>query len=115
MSGAVEYTRPLGRWGYLAPRFSFSWKDDVFFDPSEGRGALGDLPDGSIAQSAFWLFHAGLTYRDPSERLEITGWIRNITDEAYVVQSFDLSEDLLFLLDVYGEPRTFGVTVSVSY
>jgi iron complex outermembrane receptor protein len=39
LGGAVEYAMPVGGFGELIPRFSFSWKDKVFFDPAEGKGA----------------------------------------------------------------------------
>jgi len=108
--GYVQYTwqTPLGS---LRPRWSVSFRDDVFFDPNEGAGARGNLPHGTIGQDAYWLHNAALTYETPSERIEVTGWIRNIFDEEYRVQSFDLTErSFQFVLDAYGDPQTYGVT-----
>lgn len=116
LGGAVEYAFLVGRFGELIPRFSFSWKDKVFFDPAEGKGALQDLPDDTIAQDAYWQFHAGLMYRSPGQRFEVTGWVRNLTDEHYKVTSFDVTTPpYQFVLDVYGPPRTYGFTVSVYF
>jgi iron complex outermembrane receptor protein len=117
MAGIVEYTWPVWRnLGWLIPRVSFSYKDDVFFDPAEGKGAIQDLPDGTIGQEAYWLLHAGLLWRSPGERFEISGWVRNITNKEYRVQSFDVTtRPFQFVLDIYGEPRTYGFTVSAYF
>jgi iron complex outermembrane receptor protein len=116
LGGAVEYAFPVGRFGELIPRFSFSWKDKVFFDPAEGKGAQQDLPDDTIAQDAYWQLHAGLMWRSPEQRFEVTGWVRNLTDEHYKVTSFDVTAPpFQFVLDVYGAPRTYGFTASIYF
>jgi iron complex outermembrane receptor protein len=116
MSGLVEYSIPLPlNLGELVPRFSFSWQDDIFYDPAEGQGTQVDLPDGTIAQEAYWLLNAGLLWRNAGDWLEISGWVRNILDKAYRVQSFDLSEDFNYVADYYGDPRTYGFTVSLYF
>jgi iron complex outermembrane receptor protein len=116
MSGSVEYSIPLPLGlGALVPRFSFSWQDDIFYDPAEGKGTLQELPDGTIAQKDYWLLHGGLLWRNEGDWLEVSGWVRNITDEAYRVQSFDLTDDFQFVADYYGDPRTYGFTVSLYF
>lgn len=116
LGGAVEYAFLIGRFGELIPRFSFSYKDKVFFDQAEGKGAMQDLPDDTIAQDAYWQFHAGLMYRSPGQRFEVTGWVRNFMDQHYKVTSFDVSTPpYRFVLDIYGAPRTYGFTVSVYF
>ena len=116
LGGAVEYAFPVGWFGELVPRFSFSYKSKVFFDPAEGKGAQQDLPDDTIAQDGYWLVHTGLMWRSPGQRLELTGWVRNITDEHYKVTAFDVTtRPFQFVLDVYGAPRTYGLTVSTYF
>lgn len=105
-SGSADYTIPLGRFGTLTPRVEASFKSKVYFDQTA---------DDAIAQDPFWLFNARLGYRTPDERIEVAGWVRNITDRAYLIDSFDLRAFFTEILDVYGEPRTFGVTVRMSY
>ena len=121
MTGSVDYTIPLpgsiGRWGLgsLTPRFSFSWKDEMFFDACSGRGALCNFQEGTFGQDPFWVLNAALTWTSENERLVVTGWFRNFLDEAYKTQSFDLSRGLRILLDAYADPRTFGITASFSF
>lgn len=117
MTGSVQYAIPLGeRLGELTPRFSFSFKDDVFFDVAEGRGVRENLPTAPLAQKAYWILNASLTWQPPGDTIEVRAWVRNMLEEEYRVQSFDLS-DVAFraVIDAYGPPRTFGVTTSFRF
>lgn len=115
-SGYAQYQIPLGRFGWLQPRYSFSFKDDTYFDPNEGAGARDNLEPGTIGQKAYWLHNAMLSYLSPDERFELTGWVRNFTDQHYRVQSFDLTDpNFLFVLDAYGDPRTYGFTAVMRF
>jgi iron complex outermembrane receptor protein len=121
MTGSVEYAVPLpgtlgGRGlGTLTPRFSFSWKDDIFFDACGGKGARCNFPEATFGQPAFWVLNSALTWRSEDERYELTGWVHNFLDEHYKTQNFDLSNEFRLILEAYAEPRTFGITATVSF
>ncbi|HEY5657730.1 MAG TPA: hypothetical protein VIY27_08055, partial [Myxococcota bacterium] len=121
VTGSIDYKIPLpwqigGRdLGYITPRFSFSWKDDVFYDATSGQGALQNFPTATFGQTAFWIFNGGISWLSSDERVEVTGWVHNATNEFYKTQSFDLSRGYRILLDAYADPRTYGVTVSVAF
>jgi iron complex outermembrane receptor protein len=119
-SGSAQYTVDMGGYGFLVPRYDFSWTDDVFFDPSEGRGApnvVGDifLPDFAIGQKAYWLHNFRLAYRTADERIELAGWVRNLTNEVYKTIAFDASAAAGLVGNLVGDPRTYGVSLSVSF
>jgi outer membrane receptor protein involved in Fe transport len=116
----AEWTLDLGRWGALIPRYDFAWTDDVFFDPSEGRGLpnpAGELtlPEYAIGQRAFWLHNARLAYRTPASNIEIACWVHNFTDEVYKTYAFDASAFARVVINFVGEPRTWGVSLSVNW
>jgi iron complex outermembrane receptor protein len=121
MTGSVSYRWDLpgalfGRGpGSLTPRFSFSWKDDIFFDACSGRGERCNFPEGFFGQKAFSVFNAALTWTSENERFEVTGWVHNFLDEHYKTQNFDLTRGLGIILDAYADPRTFGVTATISF
>jgi iron complex outermembrane receptor protein len=121
MTGSVDYQIPipaqLGRpgLGFIIPRFSFSWKDDVFFDAGSGRGAMLNFPKGTFGQENFWVLNASLGWRSEDERFEVVGWAHNFLDNHYKTQSFDISRGFSLILDAYADPRTYGVTVTISY
>lgn len=105
---ALEWELPLagGRFGSLTPRLDAIYQSTVYFDHQK---------DAALSQEPFWLMHARLSYRLPNQQVSIAAWVRNLTDQAYLRQSFDVREIAETILDVYGEPRMYGVTVTVSF
>lgn len=121
VSGTVDYTLDMGRYGSLIPRYDIAWTDDVFFDASEGRGdprdaraRLFDLPSGAIGQQAFFLHAVRLTYRSPTGNVEVAGWARNLTDEIYKVYAFN-AQGIGFVGNFVGQPRTYGISLMLSW
>jgi iron complex outermembrane receptor protein len=118
-SGSVEWELPLvgvgARYGWIIPRYDFAFKDEVFFDPAEGRGILQSFSSNVIGQEAYWLHNFRLTYRNPGEHFEVSGWVRNALDERYLVDGFDVSEGFGLVLQVVGMPRTYGATVTFYF
>ena len=51
----------------------------------------------------------------PGEQLEVAVWARNITNEVYKTLSFDASGGPGFTGNLVGDPRTYGMTVKLSY
>jgi len=45
----------------------------------------------------------------------VSGWIHNFLDEHYKTQNFDLTRGLGVILDAYADPRTYGMTVTMSF
>ncbi|HXK23294.1 MAG TPA: TonB-dependent receptor [Myxococcota bacterium] len=120
LSGSLEYTTDLGRYGSLVPRFDFAWSDDIFFDPAEGRGnpnPFGQqfLPRFAVGQPAFWLLNARLSYRTQDGKFEIGGWVRNFMDTTYKTYGFDASQFSNVVINYYGDPRTYGMDLTVSF
>ena len=68
-----------------------------------------------LSQPAYWLFGARLAYRTPDEKIEVAGWVDNLADEQYLVDVFDLTRQFRTILQVYGDPRTFGATISYRF
>jgi outer membrane receptor protein involved in Fe transport len=55
-------------------------------------------------------------YRPPlSNNVEILGWVRNVTDQAYKTFAFDGSFFANLTVNWVGEPRTFGGTVRFAF
>jgi iron complex outermembrane receptor protein len=121
MTGSVEYDIPLpgqfagGSLGTLSPRFSFSWKDSLLYDTCGGRGTRCNFEEEFFGQKPIWVFNAALTWRSENDAISVSGWVRNFLDEHYKTQSFDLSRGINLLLDAYADPRTYGVTATVSF
>lgn len=120
ISAGVEYALELDRIGTITPRYDINWTDEVHFDPSAGRGspnASGDifLPAHTISQKPFALHNMSIRYAAPSGNLETALWVRNLTNEVYKSLAFDASAGPGFIGNLLGDPRTYGVTVKLSY
>jgi iron complex outermembrane receptor protein len=102
-SGLVEWEIPISRWGSIVPSYNFSYRSRIALDPSS---------DELISQPGYWLHNARLAYRTPGGRIEVAGWVRNITDEQYVIDVFDLTLQFQTFLQVWGDPRMYGLNVS---
>ncbi len=90
----------------MIPSFDFSYKDRTYLDPQR---------EDLISQDPYWLFGARLAYRTPGGGIEVAGWVENLFDEQYKIDSFDLSRQFNTVLEVWAEPRTYGLTVSYSF
>ena len=120
VSGSIEYALEIGRIGTLTPRWEFTWTDDVAFDPSDGRGspdANGELfmPRNTIGQEAFLLQNVRLTFAPLEGDIEISGWVRNLTNEVYKQLAFDASGGAGLVGNLLGDPRTYGLSIKLSY
>jgi iron complex outermembrane receptor protein len=120
LATAVEYEIPLWGWGSLVPRYDFTYKSETYFDPTEGRGLprrLGKdpLPELALGQKGYVLHNARIAYRSPDGHIELAFWVRNLLNKQYKVDAFDLSEAYEFLIEVWGEPRTYGGSLSLTW
>jgi iron complex outermembrane receptor protein len=106
LTGNLEYTLSLGRFGALVPGFDFSFKDQVALDASNRI---------ELSQPAYWLLNARLSYRTPDERISVQGWVRNLTEKLYLIDAFDQGIDSKQILYVYSPPRFFGVTLTIDW
>ncbi len=103
--GYAQWVLPTD-YGTFVPRFDWSFKDDVFFSPENSE---------LVGQSALWIMNLRLSYQMPGENIEISGWVENLTDQTYTVDVFNLSRFRGSILYAIGDPRTYGVTMKVSF
>ncbi|MDE0884343.1 MAG: TonB-dependent receptor [Myxococcota bacterium] len=106
LNGSAQYSFYMPGWGSLNPRLDYSYQTKVFLDP-QGM----DL----ISMPAYWYVDLRLSYTNENEDIEVAFWMTNVTDAQYLVDVFDLSRDNSEILQVWGEPRMMGVTVSFFY
>lgn len=110
----------LGRVGTLTLRYSGTWKDDVYFDASEGTGVTDEqgrarLSEFTIGQKAYWLHGMGVDWRPLRDGIRVSGWVRNLTNEAYKTFSLDFNSFQRTTVNFVGTPRTYGMTVALDW
>ncbi len=68
-----------------------------------------------FGQESFWIHNASLSWRSENDLIEVTGWVHNFLDEYYKTSSSDLSQGLQYVLNAWADPRTYGISLSLSY
>jgi len=63
-------------------------------------------------QPSYWLINTFIALADSHDRWRISGWVRNLTQERY--QTFVNDVPGYGVLNIYGAPRTYGLTLSVQ-
>ena len=90
--------------------------DRTYFDACSGRGTQCNFPINTFSQGPLFLLGASLGWWSDDERFNVSVWGRNLTNNAYLSQTFDQSgPGMKTVLEVFGDPRTFGVTVGVYF
>ena len=118
VSGGFSWALEFGRLGTWTPRYDFSWTDDVFFDPTEGRGTargVSRLPKGTLGQNALLMHNVRLTYQPSHSGIELSGWCRNVTDERSKAYAFDASRFRHVVINFVADPRSCGADISFTF
>ena len=106
LNGMAEYLYLIPSWGTLAPRIDYSYQTRAYLDPQ----AL-EL----ISMPAYWYLDLSLAFRTLDDTIEVAFWMSNVTDKEYLVDVFDVTQEANVVLQVWGQPRMAGVTVSYYY
>jgi iron complex outermembrane receptor protein len=102
----LNYEWNLGSSGFVSAQVDASWSDAVYYSTFEDR---------EVAQPAYALTNARLSWRVPGDALEVALWGRNLADREYAAYVFDLRPDFGFLQRMRGEPRSVGIDVRYSF
>ncbi len=100
----VRYTVPIGD-SALVFQTDAMYSDDVYFD-------IVNQPVSR--QNAYSVWNAQISYQI-NDNFEVSGWVRNLTDQEYKVYTFDFSDFFGFNQQFYGPPRWFGASVRYRY
>ncbi len=71
----------------------------------------------TVREDGYTISNASVSWTSADEQWSVMGYVHNLTDEEYLVQTFDLSGPNVFGLveQYYGRPRWGGVTVSFNF
>ncbi len=107
LNGLARYEWPaMG--GVLAVQFDGQYRSEHFF-------ALTGLE--TVRENGYTVYNTSVSYRSGDDRWTLRGFINNLSDEEYLVQTFDLSGPDVFGMteQYYGRPRWWGVSVSMNW
>ena len=118
MSDMLDYSIPIFS-GVLDFQFGANYKGHQFFDIGNNPFTPANSPthqqDPYTVQNAYWLENIRLGYSFEDGRWEVAGWVRNLSDQQYYLDEFNLMSPFGFIQGIVGMPRTIGVEVNFRY
>ena len=105
-TGIADYTIPLGGGTYIDLIGSASYRSKVFFDLAN---------DPLITQGGYWLFDARASYVINDGQWQLSVFGRNLGNQKYLNEAFNLTPTFGFLEQIVGQPLTVGAEVSFRY
>lgn len=111
-NAALQYDLPRYSIGQVSARVEYNYRSKVYFQPT----TIGTPLNESIPSDGRGLLDARLALAQVSgdATATIALWGRNLTNEEYRVHGIDFGA-LGYAGNVYGEPRSYGVDLSVSF
>jgi iron complex outermembrane recepter protein len=103
-SGLLDYKQPVVG-GALDFQFNANFKSHQYFDISN---------DPYTTQGGYWIENARVAYQFDNDRWEVAAFVRNLSDQKYYLDAFDLGF-VGFIQGIVGTPRTFGVEANFRY
>jgi iron complex outermembrane receptor protein len=111
MSDLVDYAVPLDT-GVLDFQFGANYKGHQFFDIGNNPFTPANSPthqqDPYTVQNGYWLENVRVAYAIDDGRWEFAGWVRNLSNQQYYLDEFNLMAPFGFIQGIVGTPRTFG-------
>ncbi len=95
-----EYTYDMNNGGFVTYRLDWSYRDDMFGEPSSDPGRLTKIDSRS-------LLNFDVSYHSPDERWTLGIYGRNVTDERYVNAKLNVTDYILSILS--NDASEFGV------
>jgi iron complex outermembrane receptor protein len=106
LNGMLRYEWPMFG-GYVAAQIDAVYVDTVYF-------ALTGFE--TVKEDPYTITNVSLSYTTEDRRWLARAFVDNVADTAYLVQTFDLSGDVLGMTEqYYGRPQWWGVSLQYNF
>lgn len=105
INGLGRYSIPLSADSWLALQLDFNHQADHFFDITNSEVSKED---------SYTVLNARISYQ-VNQRLNLSAWVKNLTDEEYRVYTFDFTGIAGFNQQFFGPPQWFGVSARYEF
>tara|TARA_B110000211_G_C14093461_1_gene561058 strand:- start:12333 stop:14696 length:2364 start_codon:yes stop_codon:yes gene_type:complete len=102
---SLDYYQTLNDLGSIQWHIDANWTDDHYFDIHNSE---------SIAQDAYALVNARITWTSVDDKYEVAIWGKNLTDEEYLTKAFDLS-GFGGIMAHYGQTVSYGAELTATF
>lgn len=105
LNGLVRYEWPVGN-GHVATQVDYSYQGAHYFD----------ITNAEISrENGYGILNASVTYQFADDRYAVTVWGKNVTDEEYLVYTFDFTLFFGINQNFFGPPAMFGVSFLANF
>lgn len=101
----VRYAMSVGE-GELAFQADMEYRDEHFFS------LAGIEP---VREDGYTVSNASITYSGAEDKWSVSAYVNNLTDEEYLVQTFELGAFLGMTEQYYGRPRWWGASFRYNF
>ncbi|MFA7440834.1 MAG: TonB-dependent receptor [Sphingomonadaceae bacterium] len=105
LSASAEWSAPLGTWGRADTRIDLAHASGQYFDILNRRNTFDD---------GYTLLNGRIRIYPEHDRFGLAFWVKNLTNAYYYTNMIDASV-LGYTYTHINPPRTFGVTVDMSF
>ena len=107
INGLVRYEWPMFG-GSVAAQADVVYRSEHYFALTGAE---------TVEEDGYTLANASLTWMSEDATWQVSGFVKNLTDEEYLVQTFDLSGTDVFGIteQYYGRPRWWGVSLRYQW
>lgn len=105
LNGLARYAWPMPG-GRMAIQGDFQYRSELFFSLTQAE---------AVTEDGYTLTNARLSYTTDNDRWTAALFVHNLTNEQYLVQTFDLATVLGMTEQYYGLPRWFGGSVHYRF
>lgn len=105
LNGLLRYEWPVFN-GQIAVQGDFQYRSEHFFSLTRSE---------AVTEDGYAIANARLSYTTRDERWQAAVFVNNLTDEEYIVQTFDLATVLGMTEQFYGFPRWVGGSISYRW
>jgi len=99
---ASDWNYPLASGSKLIGSASYAWTDEYY---------TGATKDPNLLIAGYGLTNASIGYESADRKFRVMGWIKNISDTAYILTR----STQVVRAEYLGMPRTFGVTMDMKF
>ncbi len=100
--------------GLIIPRIDVSYKSEIFFGLDEGSYNLYER-EGIGGSDAYALIDARLSWQNNDGDMTVAAFVKNVTDERYVIGTASVADSVSTFNQTYGDPRRFGVMIRQTF
>ncbi len=109
----IQYTLDTSV-GLFIPRVDVSYKSEVFFGLDRGSWEAAQR-DGTGIADDYVLVDARLSWQNVEGDLTLAAYVKNATDERYVIGTASVGDSTGNYTQAYGDPRRYGIELRQTF